>query len=252
MEEQRMTDPADKDALAFEYVLGTMEPQEREAFELQLRTDDELAAAVRQWEQSMMPALDAVPPLAPKADTFSKIQASIEQRGRRQPELEPAQSFWQRLFAWKWSTAMAFSVVMLVSGFIMNNAIQQNILSSAPNADYVAVLVGEDDKPVLTALTSSDGKKLWLKWENWQAPEGHSLQLWSQSRRDGEVRPLIVFEGDEQQVVALDQATLRLIKDSSHLIITQEDIGGSPVDEPSATVVAKGVCIRLEKAAGSA
>ena len=105
---------------------------------------------------------------------------------------------------------------------------------------------------MLTALTASENSKLWLKWENWQAPQDHSLQLWAKSRRDGQIRPLLVFASNELKEVELDEATLRLIKDSSHLIITQEEVGGSAIDEPSDAVIATGVCIRLNETAGKA
>ena len=151
------------------------------------------------------------------------------------------------------ATAIAFSMLLVVSGLLVNNTLQHQTISGAPNADYVAVLLNDANEPILTALTANDGSKLWLKWEHWQAPKGHSLQLWSQSRRDGEIRPLLVFDSAEQlEEVELDQATWRLIKDSSHLIITQEDIGGSPIDEPSQQIIAKGICIRIANKDGRA
>lgn len=246
-----MSDDDDKQAQAFEYVLGTLSGEEREAFIAEMRVDDRLAEAVRYWEATLMPAPETVPPVAPKMDTFKQIQATINDRHSTSVATSPI-SFWERLLPWKSATAIAFAMLLVVSGLLLDNNLQRSGLNSAPNADYVAVLVNEHNEPVLTALTASDGSKLWLKWENWQAPEGHSLQLWSQSRRDGEIRPLLVFEGNEQQEVALDQATWRLIKDSSHLIITREEEGGSAMDEPSEQVIATGVCIRLERTGKSA
>jgi anti-sigma-K factor RskA len=116
----------------------------------------------------------------------------------------------------------------------------------------VAVLLDDSDVPILTALTASDGNTLWLKWEKWQTPKDHSLQLWAKSRRDGQIRPLLVFGNRELKEVKLDEATLRLIKDSSHLIITQEEVGGSSLDEPSDMIIAKGICIRLAETRDSA
>lgn len=246
-----MNEDDDKQALAFEYVLGTLGSEERKAFVEQMSTDEALAEAVRYWEANLMPDPESVQPVAPKPDTFKQIQATLNKRSAPLVQEEKAPGFWEKLLPWKTATAFAFAMLMVVSTVLVNNSLDQGRLSGSPNADYVAVLVNEDDEPVLTALTASDGSKLWLKWENWKSPEGHSLQLWSQSRRDGEIRPLLVFEGSEQQEVALDQATWRLIKDSSHLIITREESGGSPLDEPSEQVIATGICIRLDRAAKS-
>ncbi|MBQ0779168.1 MAG: hypothetical protein KBT79_00035, partial [Thalassolituus oleivorans] len=66
-----MINADDKNALALEYVLGTLRGEEREAFAKQLRSDDSLMQAVRYWEQSLMPAPESVPSLAPNPDTFA-------------------------------------------------------------------------------------------------------------------------------------------------------------------------------------
>lgn len=239
-----MKEPADKQSLAFEYVLGTLSRDERNDVVQQMRGDTLLAEEVQYWESVLTPSPENAPQLAPKPDSFKKIQAEINSR-HVSAAPEKSLSFWEKLLPWKMATAFAFSLLVMVSSVVINSSVQQGEGHVGLNADYVAVLVDDKNEPVLTALTSSDGSKLWLKWEDWQAPEGHSLQLWSQSRRDGEIRPLLVFKQGQQREIALDQATWRLIKDSSHLIITREEMGGSPFDEPSETVVAKGVCIRF-------
>lgn len=242
-----MTDKDDLKALAFEYVVGTLRGEERQSFITQMRQDPELAEEVQYWENNLTPLGENVQPLAPKADTFSKIQAQIHNRTQRAPESKPV-PFWERLLPWKMAASLAFAMVLAVSVVMYNGSFQ----SAGLDTDYVAVLMNDADEPVLTALTASENSKLWLKWENWQAPQDHSLQLWAKSRRDGQIRPLLVFASNELKEVELDEATLRLIKDSSHLIITQEEVGGSAIDEPSDAVIATGVCIRLNETAGKA
>lgn len=241
-----MTEQNDKHALAFEFVMGTLSRDERAAVIADMQTDSELAEEVKFWEAAMMPAPETVAPIPPEPQTFRNIVNTIERRNSSRASTSEV-SFWQKLLPWKLATTGAFAMLLVVSALFFTDGFLPRGASSL-NTDYVAVLVDQEENPVLTALTASDGSTLWLKWEDWQTPEGHSLQLWSQSRRDGEIRPLIVFEGDEMQQVALDQATLRLIQDSSHLIITREETGGSALDIPSEQVIAKGVCIRLAAA----
>lgn len=242
-----MTDKEDLKALAFEYVVGTLRGEERQSFISQMQADQELADEVQYWENHLAPLAENVQPMAPKADTFGKIQAQINARNQREPAATTV-GFWERLLPWKMAASLAFAMVLAVSVVMYNGSFQ----SGGLNTDYVAVLMNDADEPVLTALTASENSKLWLKWENWQPPQDHSLQLWAKSRRDGEIRPLMVFASNELKEVELDEATLRLIKDSSHLIITQEELGGSAIDEPSDAVIATGVCIRLKEAAGKA
>lgn len=246
-----MINSNDQDTLALEYVLGTLSAEEREAFAKQLRSDDSLRQAVRYWEESLMPAPETVPALAPKPNTFKKIQAAINNQSHSSTE-EASTNWWEKLLPWKIISSAAFAMLFVVSSLLLTSNFQQDNQGSNLNTDYVAVLVGEADAPILTALTASDGSTLWLKWENWKTPKDHSLQLWAKSRRDGQIRPLLVFGDSELKQIALDEATLRLIKDSSHLIITQEEIGGSALDEPSDKIIAKGVCIRLAETRDSA
>jgi anti-sigma-K factor RskA len=114
-----------------------------------------------------------------------------------------------------------------------------------PNADYVAVLTNDSGAPQLTVLTATGGAQLWLKWEAIEIADEKNLQLWAVSKRDGQIRPLGVFAQTDIQQLPLTVPQWRLIKDSSHLILTEEDVGGSPLDEPSDVILAKGVCVLL-------
>lgn len=236
----------DKDALALEYVLGTLRGAEREDFAKQLDNDEALLKTVRYWEESLMPSPDTVTPLAPNPSTFKNIQTAINPSPAQ--AIHHPQRIWEKLLPWKIITSAAFAMLLLVSAVLFNNTLQPTGLTT----DYVAVLVDDSDTPILTALTTSDSHTLWVKWEQWQTPKEHSLQLWAKSRRDGQIRPLLVFGDKKSNEIALNEATLRLIQDASHLMITQEEVGGSPLDEPSEIVIAKGVCIRLAETRDSA
>ena len=84
-----------------------------------------------------------------------------------------------------------------------------------------------------------------LNWELVEFPEGKHAQLWAVSKRDGQVRPLTVIENPEMDAILLDSVRWRLVTDADHLILTEEETGGSPVDTPSSRVLAKGVCVHL-------
>lgn len=233
----------EESSLAFEYVLGTLDAQEREAFEQQMRRDHSIADEVLYWEKHLEMQSSDIVELAPDPKSFSIIQDRIAKQHDSSSDVSnPLSSFFDFLFSWKTATASMFAVLLVVVGLstFTNNTV------TGPNTDYVAVLLNEAEQPVLTALTASEGQTLHLKWESFEKPEDGSLQLWSKSRRDGVIRPLFVFD-QQQEVIDLDVATLRLIQDSSHLLITQEEFGGSPFDEPSDAVVAEGVCIRFSQ-----
>lgn len=224
--------------LAFEYVSGTLPGDERAAFAARLREDPRLQREVRFWEEQLMAIQDDNQVRAPKPSTWTRIQARISRAndaGR------------QSVRAWQWPwkyAALTLSFVWIFS--VAFWAYDREQVPALPNADYVAVLLADDGEPLLTALTSSDGRQLWLKWEQTLDLQDHSVQLWAASRRDGQVRPLLVFD-KQQSVLSLNEANYRLIRDSAYLILTREEYGGSPIDEPSDELLAKGVCVRLNE-----
>ncbi|WP_308366943.1 MULTISPECIES: anti-sigma factor domain-containing protein [unclassified Microbulbifer] len=226
--------------LAFEYVSGTLPVDERAAFAARMREDPWLQREVRFWEEQLMAIQDDNQVRAPKSSTWTRIQARINRAN------DPGRQS-VRTWQWPWKyVALTLSFVWIFS--VAFWAVDREQVPALPNADYVAVLLADDGEPLLTALTSSDGRQLWLKWEQTFDFQDHSVQLWAASRRDGQVRPLLVFD-KQQSVLSLDEAGYRLIRDSAFLMLTREEYGGSAIDEPSDELLAKGVCVRLNERA---
>jgi len=219
--------------LAFDYVTGVLRGSERSQFEQQLRSDTALQAEVSFWEEQLMSLSDEQQGIKPDPDTWRAIEARLQQQTSPQPKVR---------FAWLWPSVSAFATVMLavcIWLLVARDPLQQ------PNADYVAILTDDSGAPQLTVLTATGGVQLWLKWEAVKINEDKNLQLWAISKRDGQARPLGVFAQTDVQQLPLTVPQWRLIKDASHLILTEEDVGGSPLDEPSEIVLAKGVCVLL-------
>lgn len=239
-----MLQPEDYDNMAFEFVLGTLPVSERTAFEQELEDNIQLRYKVSDWEEKLIGLTAEVVPVAPAPNTFEKIQSRINPASspsQIQESNNPIKSFWDNVLPWKLISGFAFTLFFAV-GLLNYHSVTP---SHSLNADYLAVLLNSDDKPILTAVTGIDDNQLWLTWEQWSLPKDQSIQIWAKSKRDGQVRPLLVVN-QPLQSIRLDEATLRLIKDSSHLILTQEESGGSAIDEPSDKVIATGVCIRLK------
>lgn len=238
--------PTNDTSLAFEYVLGTLDEKEREAFKAQMARDHRIADEVQFWEANLAPQQDNLTELAPDPQTYTAIQQRIQKNAERRFPREARSSWVEFFLSWRAATASMFAIALVLATLLVQSN-RANETPGALTADYVAVLLDQGESPVLTALTTAEGKSLFLKWESQQPVTDFSLQLWSKSRRDGEIRPLMVFNSYDNKAIQLDEATLRLIKDSSHLILTREEVGGSPIDEPSDLIIAKGVCIRFSQ-----
>ena len=73
-----MSTPDDIDALAGEYVLGTLDAAERADVAARRAGDPALSAAIRAWERRLAPLDAAMPAVAPPADLFARIERQID------------------------------------------------------------------------------------------------------------------------------------------------------------------------------
>ena len=232
---QTQEPPLDDKRLAFDYVAGVLRGAERHEFKQRLSSDPLLQVEVSFWEEQLMSLSDEQQGIKPDLSVWRGIEARLSAQDR------PADTRLSR-FAWLWPSVSAVATLMLAVCLwllVARDPLQQ------PNADYVAVLTNDSGAPQLTVLTATGGAQLWLKWEAIEIADEKNLQLWAVSKRDGQIRPLGVFAQTDIQQLPLTVPQWRLIKDSSHLILTEEDVGGSPLDEPSDVILAKGVCVLL-------
>lgn len=225
----------DLNQLAFEFVIGTLRGGERRRFAQQLAKNVALMQQVNFWEEHLM-ALPEPAHLPPAQNTWARIAAQLT------PDLEtttaPRRDIVSRLSAWLFPSAVAsFCTLMIVFAVLQ--------FSAAPSSEYVAVLSDNQGRPALTAITQGDNAQMRLQWLPVSVAADKNLQLWAISKRDGQARSLAVFTAAQGKVLPLDVPQLRLIKDADSLILTEEDIGGSAMDEPSSVVVAKGICVRF-------
>jgi len=226
---------------AFDYVTGVLRGAERAAFEQQLAQDDQLQAEVRFWEEQLI-HLSAPAPIAPDPEVWQALERRIK-TGNAQVTAQ-TEGLGTRLKTWFKPVrliATAASLLLALNLWLLWVADPLQ----APNADYVAVLTNSRGEPQLTVLTAHGGGKLWLKWDKVSLAPDKNLQLWAVSRRDGQVRSLGVFDNTGAQQLPLENARWRLIKDAEYLLLTEEEPGGSPLDEPSDQLLAKGVCVLL-------
>lgn len=72
------TDPEGRQALAGEYVLGTLDARSAAAVREAVARDAELRAAVEAWEDRLTPLASAVPQEAPPPDLWARIEAGMQ------------------------------------------------------------------------------------------------------------------------------------------------------------------------------
>lgn len=70
------------EALAAEYVLGTLDAESRARFAGDLAQDADLQALVADWEQRLSPLAESVEPVQPSASVWSGIEAALDAKSK--------------------------------------------------------------------------------------------------------------------------------------------------------------------------
>lgn len=228
-------------SLAFEYVSGILRDEEREAIKVRMQNDESLRDEVHFWEEQLMAMhyLEERPPLPSSWDNIIQ-KVDTNNVNVEKPETRESGFSWASFWQWGAPTFAALALMLVMFGYTPSSPV-----STTPNTDYVAVLTDDSGKALLTALTAQEGKSMWLKWEIDKLDEDSDAQLWAVSKRDGEIRPITVLENTQVAKLDLNEANWRLITDASYLLLTQEEKGGSAIDEPSDILLAKGFCVRF-------
>jgi len=229
-------EPERLDALAAQYVLGTLSRAARERLARLARGNESVAAALRAWENRLLPLAESLPPVAPPERVWPAILDRIQ--GQRE-----SGSIWANLGLWRgltlagFATAMALVVVLLTPG------------PETPIETLVVVLAGQDARPALLVSADRSGRTLMVKAIAPVQPAGDRvLQLWALPEQ-GSPRSLglIPATGAASDVVRLDlpaSAGLAL-QNIPALAVSLEPEGGSPTGLPTGPVLYSGPLQRL-------
>jgi anti-sigma-K factor RskA len=231
-----LRNPERADALAGEYVLGTLRGRARQRFERLVRTERIVADALRGWEERLLPLAEALPPVAPSSRVWAAILARIRSAATAP---RPRSLLWTPAGWWRGLAlaGLATSLVLAIA-----------LLKPAPEGTLVVVLAGQDAKPALVATAARASHYLAVKAV---APvavaPGRSLELWMLPDR-GNPRSLGVVSTSASAGVArieLPAAADQTLQSIPALAISLEPAGGSPTGLPTGPVLYTGPVQRL-------
>ncbi len=228
--------PDRADALAAQYVLGTLSPRARARLTRLLRTDGALADAVRVWEERLLPLTEGVPPVTPPARVWQAVATRIWHRGA--PASEPM-SVWAKLNLWRGLTLAGFATAMALAFVLLSPPPQR------PEGSLVAVLGGKDAIPVLVASADRDGRFLTIKaLATIDLAADRALELWALPEK-GNPRSLGLIASSGVVRVALRDGAASALRDIPALAVSLEPKGGSPTGLPTGPVLYSGTIQRL-------
>ena len=229
-------EPERLDALAAQYVLGTLSRAARERLARLARGNESVAAALRAWENRLLPLAESLPPVAPPERVWPAILDRIQ--GQREPG-----SIWANLGLWRGLTLAGFATAVALVVVLLTPSLE------TPSETLVVVLAGQDARPALLVSADRSGRTLMVKAIAPVRPAGDRvLQLWALPEQ-GSPRSLglIPATGAASDVVRLDlpaSAGLAL-QNIPALAVSLEPQGGSPTGLPTGPVLYSGPIQRL-------
>ncbi len=223
------------DALAGAYVLGTLPARSRSRLATMARTDTVIAAAIRGWEERLLPLAEVAAPVTPSPRVWKVIALRLG----LDPERATAGPWWARLPAWR-AVAVAGIATAVVFGLAL----------VAPRTDHpeqqplVVVLAAPDARPALIATMRRGDRGVLVKAVGLApVPPGHALELWMLP--DGSApRSLGVLPATGLGRVELPELPSVVFADVPDLAVSLEQAGGSPTGVPQGPMLYTG---RIER-----
>ena len=224
-------EPERLDALAAQYVLGTLSRAARDRVARLASDDETVAAALRAWENRLLPLAESLLPLAPPERVWPAILDRIQDQ-RESVSIWANLGLWRGLTLTGFATAMALAVVLLTPR------------PETPIETLVVVLAGQDARPALVVSAGRSGRTLTVKAiAPIQPAADRVLQLWALPAQ-GRPRSLglIPATGAASSVVRLDlPAPVGLaLQNIPALAVSLEPQGGSPTGMPTGPVLYSG------------
>lgn len=229
-------------ALAGEYVLGTLSAAEHQAVAQRLATEPALRQAVDAWEERLLPLTQLAEPVPLPAHLAARIEASLQ--GLQKPARAPARAastggWWNHLGLWRALAGSGFAMAAVLAAVLVTR--------TAPVAappQYLVVLVAPEDKaPGWVVQASSPRAISLIPLGVAQVPADKALEFWTKA--DGWSAPVslgLVQPGRPLQV-PLDR--LPPLEPNQLFELTLEPDTGSPIGRPTGPIQFIGRAVKV-------
>lgn len=222
------------DALAGEYVLGTLSPEQHAAVAERLGTDPSLRAAVDAWEARLLELTTLAAPLPPSARLWSRIQRSLDERSA--PDVQRRPNGWQRLGLWQGLSAAGLAASVLLAVLLLT--------TPPPTTQYLVVLVAPSSQAPGWVVQASDNRMIELIPLGQDAvPDGMALQFWTKGEQWRTPVSLGLVQPGKPYRVPLQ--SLPPLEANQLFELTLEKAGGSPTGLPTGPIKFIGRAVKV-------
>jgi anti-sigma-K factor RskA len=228
--------------LAAEYVLGVLSAEERRTVEARMAEEASFAREVAEWEEKLGGIASYVPPAAPPAQSWLRIQASLGEQPLT-ASTGPV-SFWQSLAFWR-AFSLGSSVLAAACVAALLYVGSRVPPSPSPRTPLLATLTGAKTKmPNFVATIGTDGRSLTIVPAALLTADKRSMELWL-IPQGGKPASLGLISGNQPVQLNLPPELAQHVASGAALAVSLEPLGGSPTGQPTGEVVAIGHLDRL-------
>ncbi len=240
------------DVMAAEYVIGTLDPMEREQAKALIASDPAFAAQVSQWERRLGELHALAGEIDPPPAVWNAIKAGLPPRmlSAAAPAEDNVVDLRAQLARWRTISTVAGSLAAVLALFIVTAAIAPTLLPeslrprqrvivpmaaapSSPPGRFVAVLQKDATTPAFILTVDIANRSLTVRRVAAESEPGKSYELWLVSNRFPAPRSLgVVNSGDFTQSSTLSSYDPAIISDAT-FAVSLEPEGGSPSGAPS-------------------
>jgi anti-sigma-K factor RskA len=212
------------DALAAEYVLGTLRGAARRRFERWQSAEWHIASRVRTWEGRLIPLALGLPPVTPSPEVWTRIETRIRAaEGARTAAARPA--------------SRALAAVLVLCAIFAGGYFAWRMTESL-HLQTVATIKGEQGPAAWSIELDARGERLRaVALAGVAVRPGHSFELWA--LQPGKAAPvslgLLPDAGAlERTLTPAQRAALAI---AAQVAVSLEPPGGSPTGAPTGPVL---------------
>lgn len=223
------------DALAAEYVLGTLAAGLRSEVEHRLYHDAELREAVDAWEQRLQPLTELAAPHTPSPALWPRIERSLGEL-QAAPSAPATVGWWNWLGLWRGLSAAGLAATIVLASLLLTR--------EAPPPNYLVVLVAPQDNAPGWVIQANDRQSIQLiPLGVAQVPEDKALQFWTKGADwQGPVSLGLVTPGQTLKV-PLDR--LPPLEPNQLFELTLEGRSGSTTGKPTGPIQFIGRAVKV-------
>lgn len=216
-------------ALAAEYVLGTLSGPARRRFEVWMMESERLRRRVWYWERRLAPLNAALKPVTPPKAVWSGVDRKLRDRPWRR-------RLWPGLVAGLAAAAVVATVLLMARP-----------LHSPSGPLYLGVVQNSSGQPLWVVESRPDSDSLNIRRVRaGDAGPGKDYELWILPR-SGPPRSLGVLPGNtSDRDIELSESQDQALRLSGRLAISLERQGGSPTGRPQGPVLYQFHLLRIQ------